>query len=457
MKRSMHTPAALLLAISAGLGARSARAEVPPTMAAEGTFYRADGTPEQGTLEVRFALYRTGTSTAVLWEETSRLTLDARGHYAVQLGAVRPFPRSLFESGAPLWVGLRVGAEDELRPRQALGTVPYAFHAASADTVVVGGQPLIDPDTGEWLGPSGPGQVGPVGPTGPTGPPGADGREGPVGPRGIDGPRGPTGATGPSGATGPAGSVGPVGPMGPVGADGVAGPAGAQGVAGPVGPQGPVGPVGPAGPQGALGPAGPQGALGPQGPAGVAGAAGAQGPLGPVGPQGPAGPQGAVGPAGPGGPAGPAGPQGAQGVAGPQGAQGVAGVAGPAGPSLLHVPLCWECGDVNNAAVAGTEIAGLLTRTTVDITRFEEVRLQFAVSTTNANVGVRVEFSTDNGTTWAALIAATTPATAVPNQHVRTAFAVVPEAARADVLLRAVCVGNANLDPTVRYVRIDLR
>lgn len=455
--------------------AAPAEARVPASMVAEGWFFRADGTPETGTLSVRFALYTTATSTAIVWQETQSLTLDARGYYSTLLGQSTPLDPAVFD-GEVLWVGLRVADEAELSPRQPLASVPYAFRAEVAGGLEIGGQPLIDPDTGEWLGPEGPGQTGATGPTGATG---ATGREGPTGPRGVDGPRGPTGATGPTGPTGPAGAIGPAGPTGPQGPQGLVGPTGPTGATGPqgqIGPQGPQGSQGPQGVAGAVGDTGPtgptgaqgaQGAAGPQGPQGVAGVQGPAGPQGPQGPQGAAGPQGVAGPVGPAGPAGPQGAVGAQGAIGPQGPagpqgpqgaagpQGPAGAQGPAGPTQLHLPLCLDCGAFSNPTQ--DEIPVGLSRVSVDLSTFTEARVQFATSTTNTAIGVRVDYSLDAGTSWAPLVSLATPANAVNNANHTSAYASIPVAARTNVQLRGVVLGNNNVDPTIRYIRVDAR
>ncbi len=125
-------------------------------------------------------------------------------------------------NGQNLYLGITVGTDAEMSPRQPLQSVPYALVADNAvgnitpTSVSIGATPVID-NAGKWVGPN----SGLVGPTGPAGAAGSQGPGGPVG---------PTGAVGSQGPAGPAGSQGPAGPVGPTGA------AGSQGPVGPAGP-----------------------------------------------------------------------------------------------------------------------------------------------------------------------------------------------------------------------------
>ncbi len=118
---------------------------------------------------------------------------------------------------------------------------------------------------------------------------------------------------------------------GPTGATGVTGPTGATGVTGPTGATGVTGPTGATGvtgPTGATGVTGPTGATGVTGPTG---ATGVTGPTGATGETGVTGPTGATGVTGPTGATGVTGPTGATGITGPTGATGVTGPTGATG------------------------------------------------------------------------------------------------------------------------------
>jgi hypothetical protein len=213
-----------LLASSVVLSASPAQATVPSTLTQQGRLLNADGTAATGTVSLVFSLYADGTSTTALWTETQSVALDG-GYFSVALGSATPFTSGLWD-GATKFLGLKVGADSEMTPREELTSIPYAMLANEVNgdihpsSVTVGGVLIIKPN----------GTLGVAG--GPTGP---------------SGPQGPTGATGPQGTS----TIGPTGP------GGVAGPGGPSGPAGVIGTDGPSGPAGPAGPAGLAGPSGP--------------------------------------------------------------------------------------------------------------------------------------------------------------------------------------------------------
>jgi hypothetical protein len=211
---SLASAAATLLA------AASASSAVPGTLTEQGRLLDTAGAPATGSVSIVFTIYDAATGGASLWTETQNVTLDD-GYFSARLGEVTAIPSTVF-SGATRYLGVKVGTDAEMTPRQTLVSVPYALMANNAvgditpTSVSVNGTTVIN-SSGAWVGPGG------IGATGPTGPAGA---------------AGPTGPTGPAGAAGPAGATGPTGPTGPQG------PLGGQGVAGPTGPTGPTGPSG---------------------------------------------------------------------------------------------------------------------------------------------------------------------------------------------------------------------
>jgi hypothetical protein len=304
MKRILSTlfvSAAAIAAIMAST--RTSAADVPNVLTQQGRLFDTQGNPLNGAQQFVYSIYESSTATTPLWTETQTVTLED-GHFSIRLGETTALGTSVFD-GATRYLGVQVGTDAEMTPRQPLASVPYALMANNVignitpTSITINGTQVID-STGAWVGP-GSGLVGPTGPTGPAGADGAIGPAGPTGPQGVDGPIGPTGAIGPQGPQGVAGPIGPTGAIGPQGPQGVAGPIGPTGAIGPQGPQGVAGPIGPTGaigpqgPQGVAGPIGPTGAIGPQGPQGVAGPAGLPGATGPTGPIGPVGPTGAQG------------------------------------------------------------------------------------------------------------------------------------------------------------------
>jgi Collagen triple helix repeat (20 copies) len=208
--------------------ATNARANVPPYLTEQGRLFDTAGNPITMAVTMEFNLYTQATGGTAVWTEKQTITPET-GYFSAELGSMTPFPQpSIFVSaaanGQDLYLGVTVGSDAEILPRQPLQSVPYALVADNAvgnitpTTVSIGATPVIDAH-GQWVGPS----------------------------SGLVGPTGPAGANGAQGPAGPAGAPGAQGPAGSAGATGLAGPAGAAGAAGPQGPQGPTGPSLPVG------------------------------------------------------------------------------------------------------------------------------------------------------------------------------------------------------------------
>jgi hypothetical protein len=280
------------------LGAAPALAGVPLRLTEQGRLYDTAGNPLMGNASVVFTLYDAPVGGNVLWTEVQTVAADT-GYFSAELGAISPIPLSVWD-GAERYLGITVGTDPEMTPRQPTPSTPYAIVAEDVvgdihpASISIQGQMIVDAN-GNWVGPAS-GLAGPPGPTGPQGPVGGAGPAGPAGPQGpagiqgAIGPTGPQGATGLQGALGAAGPQGALGPTGPQGASGALGATGSQGLQGVQGPLGPTGALGPTGGSGAVGPTGPQGALGPIGATGPIGPAGVVGAVGPTGPQGATGP-----------------------------------------------------------------------------------------------------------------------------------------------------------------------
>ena len=93
-----------------------------------------------GVVGFTFAIYKDQEGGAALWMETQNLQVDSKGHYTALLGSTKTegLPGDLFTSGEARWVGITANGEKE-EPRVLLVAVPYALHAADAETV--GGLP----------------------------------------------------------------------------------------------------------------------------------------------------------------------------------------------------------------------------------------------------------------------------------------------------------------------------
>ncbi|MCC6277226.1 MAG: hypothetical protein IT289_04845 [Oligoflexia bacterium] len=108
---------------------------------------------------------------------------------------------------------------------------------------------------------------------------------------------------------------------------------------------------------------------------------------------------------------------------------------------------------MTNAAAAGTELTGNISRAYIDLSSYTMIRGQFSSSLASATINCRIEYSTNNGGSWSTLVP-NFAAAAVANAHNNSAWVEIPDAAKTGVLLRALTVGDGVLDPIIKYVRI---
>lgn len=213
----------IVVAFSSAAPTAHARQGAPPVLQYQARLLNTAGQPLTATgLNVTFRIWDAANGGAVIYTESQ--TLDVVGGLlSAPIGTVTPLPSAIFSTSANRWLGITVGTDSEMTPRQRLGSTAYAIRADSAraaddvpnaeitpKSVTVGGMLVIDA-SGNWVG-NPTGLIGPIGPAGPVGPQGAQG------PQGDPGPAGPQGLQGDAGPAGPQGAQGPQGPVGPEGA-----------------------------------------------------------------------------------------------------------------------------------------------------------------------------------------------------------------------------------------------
>ncbi len=116
-------------------------APVPRVINISGVFQPVDGQPLQPMETVTLAIYADATGGAPLWQETQNVVIDAKGRYAVLLGAASAngIPATVLAAG-PQWLGTTFNRQGEVEgPRVQLTSMPYALRAADADSL--GGRP----------------------------------------------------------------------------------------------------------------------------------------------------------------------------------------------------------------------------------------------------------------------------------------------------------------------------
>ena len=100
-----------------------ASAQVPQFINYQGFLTDANKVPINVATSITFTLYNAGN--VQKWTETQQVAVN-NGVFTAILGTVTPLTLPFDE---PYFLGLAVGADPEMSPRQALTTVPYAFRA----------------------------------------------------------------------------------------------------------------------------------------------------------------------------------------------------------------------------------------------------------------------------------------------------------------------------------------
>jgi hypothetical protein len=107
---------------------------VPGTLTQQGRLFSSDGDPVDGEVTIIFTIYDDpddSDEANVLWTESQDISLDD-GYFSAQLGEVEELdPDDVFD-GSVRYLGVTVGSDSEMSPRQAITSVPYAFHSGHA-------------------------------------------------------------------------------------------------------------------------------------------------------------------------------------------------------------------------------------------------------------------------------------------------------------------------------------
>ena len=120
------------------LSAMQARGAVPEMVNYQGFLRNDDGTPVDGTVDMRFSVFTQQTGGSLIWTEVHQNVSVDEGLFHVLLGTTTPLTESMF-SGAERWLETSLSGETPFARRQFLST-PYAFHASVADVALSGGE-----------------------------------------------------------------------------------------------------------------------------------------------------------------------------------------------------------------------------------------------------------------------------------------------------------------------------
>jgi len=109
-------------------------AEVPKLINYQGHLTDKGGNPITGNSNITFRIYDAESGGSILWSETQIGVSAKNGIFNVLLGSatVGGIPESVF-SATNRWLGIIVGNDSEMSPRQQLMSVPYAYRAGSVE------------------------------------------------------------------------------------------------------------------------------------------------------------------------------------------------------------------------------------------------------------------------------------------------------------------------------------
>ena len=104
---------------------------IPRLISYQGMLNDANGLPISSTVGVTFSIYNAETGGVALWSETQSVPVS-NGLFNVKLGSITPLLPSLFDQDS-LYLGIQVGSDPEMLPRQQITSGSFVNKAAHAD------------------------------------------------------------------------------------------------------------------------------------------------------------------------------------------------------------------------------------------------------------------------------------------------------------------------------------
>ena len=141
---------AVLFAQQAGalpLRAPTLAGDSTTTISYQGRLADSNGDPVNSPgIGMRFCLYDTdvGGSPVDGWCEDHLSVPVEDGLFHVLLGSTDPIPISLLANNSTLWLGITVGADSEMTPREQIASVPYAIIASSVADGAITTEKIVD-------------------------------------------------------------------------------------------------------------------------------------------------------------------------------------------------------------------------------------------------------------------------------------------------------------------------
>lgn len=119
----------LLVMLVITLTPGTSTADAPSKLNYQGLLTDGTGQPVTGQKSIKFSLYTVLTGGTAFWTETQNVTLDSNGRFSVTLGSSTALNKDQFTGTT--YLGIKVGTDAELAPRQQLTSVAYALQTAA--------------------------------------------------------------------------------------------------------------------------------------------------------------------------------------------------------------------------------------------------------------------------------------------------------------------------------------
>jgi hypothetical protein len=129
---------AFLLALSIAMLSTAALAEVPGLINYQGTLTDSNDVALDTTVSMTFSINTDSVGGTQVWSETQSAVTVSHGLFNVLLGRVNAIEDTVFKD-AERWLGVQVGGDPELTPRQRIAAEGYALKAGhDGDWTIVG-------------------------------------------------------------------------------------------------------------------------------------------------------------------------------------------------------------------------------------------------------------------------------------------------------------------------------
>ena len=97
------------------------------TISYQGYIADSSGNPVNNSLNMAFRLYNVASGGTALWSETHGAINPSDGLFSGLLGSNSPISQDVFANNSDLWLGITIGSDNEMSPREKIASAPYAM------------------------------------------------------------------------------------------------------------------------------------------------------------------------------------------------------------------------------------------------------------------------------------------------------------------------------------------